>query len=188
MSIDVGRRLFSVDEYHRMLEAGVLGEDDRVELIEGEIIEMAPIGRRHAACVDKLTELLKEKLGRAAIVRVQGPVRLNDQSEPEPDVALLRRREDFYAREMPGPADVLLIVEVADTSSRYDRAVKVPLYARAGIPELWLIDLETEEIEVHFQPSGDGYQRVCRLGRGESVAPQAFPQVSFTVSDLFPMK
>jgi len=184
MSIQIERRHFTVHEYHRMVEAGILSEDDRVELIEGEIIEMAPIGRRHAACVDKLTELLKEKLGRAAIVRVQGPVRLNDQSEPEPDVALLRRREDFYAREMPGPADVLLIVEVADTSSRYDRAVKVPLYANAGIGEVWLVDLTAETIEVYAQPAGESYQSCKRLRRGDLLSPRAFPQAVLEVADL----
>lgn len=134
MSIQIEKRYFKVGEYHRMGEAGVFSEDDRVELIAGEIVEMPPIGRRHAACVDRLTELFSGQPG--VIVRVQNPVRLDEFTEVRPNVALLRRREDFYSRSHPTPAGVLLVVEVADTSSAYDREVKLPLYARSGVPEV----------------------------------------------------
>src|ERR671938_544657 len=141
MSVQVAKRCFSVDEYYRMGEAGILTEDDRVELIEGEIIEMSPIGSRHAACVNRLNTLLGRHLRQTAIVSVQNPIRLDAYSEPEPDVALLRPRADYYESGHPTPADALLIVEVADTSADYDRIIKLPLYAKAGIPEAWLVDL-----------------------------------------------
>lgn len=122
------RHRFSVDDYHRMVDAGLLGEDDRVELLEGDIIDMSPIGSRHAACVDRLTRLLTIGLSEQAIVRVQGPIRLDELSEPQPDVAVLRRRDDFYATALPGPDDVMVVVEVADTTLAVDREVKAPLY------------------------------------------------------------
>ncbi len=128
------RRPFTVAEYHRMAEAGVLGEDDRVELLEGEIVQMTPIGSRHAACVARLTHLFVDRLQGRAQVNVQNPVHLSERSEPQPDLALLRPRPDFYARAHPGPADVLLLVEVAETSSDVDWTVKIPLYAGAGVP------------------------------------------------------
>ena len=125
-----------------MGQAGILGEDDRLELLEGEIVEMAPIGSRHQSVVDRLTRLFSNRVGDAAVVRVQGPVRLGDDSEPQPDLLLLRRRADFYATAHPGPEDVLLLVEVPDTSTEYDREVKLPLYARHGIAEVWLVGLD----------------------------------------------
>lgn len=136
MSVQLLRRSFTVEEYHRMAEAGILREDDRVELLEGEIVEMTPIGSRHAACVDRLNQLGVRGVGPRAIVRVQSPVRLGERSEPQPDLTLLRARPDFYAHAHPGPADVLLIIEVAEASADADRTVKMPLYARAAIPEV----------------------------------------------------
>jgi Uma2 family endonuclease len=133
MSVQIDRRVFSVDDYYRMVEVGLLKEDERVELIEGEVIRMSPIGSRHAACVARLTKLFSRLAGDGAIVWVQNPVRLNDFSEPQPDVALLKPRADFYAGAHPAAADVLLIVEVSDTTIGYDRQVKVPLYARGGM-------------------------------------------------------
>ncbi len=135
------RYRFTVEDYHKMAEVDILGEDDRVELIDGEIIEMAPIGRLHAVCVVRLTDLFGETLRRRAIVWAQNPIGLGERSEPQPDLALLRWRPNFYADADPRPEDVLLIIEVADTSLAYDRDIKVPLYARAGIPEVWLVDL-----------------------------------------------
>jgi Uma2 family endonuclease len=134
MGVQVQRRLFTVEEYHRMAEAGILSEDDRVELIEGELVTMSPIGSRHAACVARLTALLFPVGGRG-ILWVQNPIRLGARSEPQPDVALLRYRPDFYASAHPGPEDVLLVVEVAETSADADRSLKIPLYARYGIPK-----------------------------------------------------
>ena len=130
MAVELRRYRFTTTEYDRMAEAGVLGEDDRVELIEGEILEMSPMGRRHAACVDRLTRLLVRGVGDAAIVRVQNPIVLSDHNEPQPDLALLRPRVDFYTAEHPGPEDALLVVEVSDSSVEYDRQIKVPLYAQ----------------------------------------------------------
>src|SRR5436190_15615228 len=137
MAVTVKRRRFTLDEYHRMGKTGILSEDDRVELIEGEIIEMSPIGSRHAACVDRFNELIA-RLRLNIIVRVQSSIQLDDYSQPQPDLALLRRRDDFYSSSLPRPADVLLVIEVADTTLEYDRFVKLPLSAHAGIPEAWL--------------------------------------------------
>src|SRR5262249_48453126 len=160
MAIPTIKHRFTVADYHRMAEAGILDEDDRVELIEGEIVDMTPIGRRHQARVDHLAELFFRGLAEKVIIRVQGSIRLSDLSEPEPDLVLLRRRADFYADADAGPADVLLIVEVADTSLPHDRDVKVPLYARAGIPEVWLVDLNGESVGVHREPGPQGYREV----------------------------
>lgn len=178
------KRLFTVEEYHRMVQAGILTEDDRAELIEGEIIEMAPIGSRHAACVDRLNHLFGGRLGRRSIVRVQNPIRLGEHSEPQPDVTLLRPRADFYARAHPGSEEVLLLVEVAETSPEYDRDVKLPLYARAGIAEVWLVVLSEEGIEIYRQPSSQGYGEVRRVGRGGSLAPLEFPELVLAVDEV----
>lgn len=150
-----------------MAVAGLFGVDARLELIEGEIIDMAPIGSRHAACVNRLTRLLTSRLGDRAVVSVQSPVRLGDLSEPQPDVAVLAPRDDFYAAAHPGPADIAVLVEVADTTLGWDRGVKVPLYARAGVAEVWVVDLASEVVEVFRQPGLDGYAEVHRAGRGE---------------------
>ncbi len=181
MSMQLLKRRFTVDEYHRMAEAGILSEDDRVELIDGEIVEMVPIGSRHAACVDRLNGIFSELLERRAIVRVQNPIRLGRHSEPQPDVALLRPRADFYASAHPGPADVLLVVEVVDTSSDIAREVKLSLYARAGVLEAWLVDLSKEIIEVHRDPSPDGYGSVQQVTRRQTLSPQAFPDAGLPV-------
>jgi Uma2 family endonuclease len=160
-------RPFTKNEYHRMIEAGILREDDRVELIEGNIIAMAPIGSRHVACVNRFNRLLNQALGDRAQVSVQNPVSLTRYSEPQPDIAVLRPREDFYSAALPGPEDILLIVEVADASAVADRQDKLPLYARAGIPEVWLVDWIEERVEVCQEPWTDGSYRVrhsCRSG------------------------
>ncbi len=169
MSVEVAKRQFTVEEYYRIADAGVLREGDRVELIEGEIIEMSPIGSRHAACVGRLTRLLGQLGGDRVIVRVQNPVEINDYSEPVPDIALLRWRDDFYAHAKPVPADVLLIVEVSDSTTNYDREVKAPLYARAGVPEMWLVNLPEELVEVYTRPAGGAFQETRLVGRGESM-------------------
>ncbi len=181
MAVVVERRRFTVDEYYRMAEAGILTEDDRVELLEGEVLQMPPIGSHHAGCVGRLTHILTSHLGNRAIVWVQNPVRLDAYNEPQPDATLLRTRDDFYTTGYPGPGDVLLIVEVAETTAAYDRSLKVPLYARFGIREVWLVDLNTETVEVYRGPSSGGYQDVRRLGRGETLSPTAFPDVAIPV-------
>ena len=181
MSVEIARHRFTVEQYERMGEAGIFSEDDRVELIEGEIVEMTPIGSRHAAYVDRLNDLLTSTLGRRAIVRVQSPIRIGGHSEPQPDLVLLRRREDFYAGRHPEPADVLLVVEVADTSGRFDRRVKLPLSARAGIVEAWVLDLDGPALEVHRSPAPEGYRDVRRPRRGEAVTFAAVPDLSVAV-------
>jgi Uma2 family endonuclease len=184
MAVQILRRLFSVEDYYLMAKAGILKEDDRVELIEGEIVEMAPIGSRHAACLDRMTRLFSERVGRQAIVRVQSPVRLGEHSEPQPDIALLRPRDDFYATAHPGPADVLLLIEVADTSIEYDREVKVSLYAQAGIGEVWLVDLVGESIEVYQSPGSAGYQEIRVVRHEERLAPKALPELELSASGI----
>uniref|UniRef100_A0A831TF58 Uma2 family endonuclease n=1 Tax=Thermorudis peleae TaxID=1382356 RepID=A0A831TF58_9BACT len=181
----ITRRRFTVDEYHRMAEAGILHEDDRVELLEGEIVEMSPIGWRHQACVDRLNRWLVPALRDRAILRPQGPIRLSPDSEPQPDLVVLRPRADFYAEGGPGPEDVLWLVEISDTSLRYDRDVKVPLYARYGIPEVWVVDLVEERVLVYRDPHpAEGYRSVQVLGRGARLAPQAFPDLELAVDEI----
>jgi Uma2 family endonuclease len=184
MAIELPKRHFNVDEYYRMAEAGILSEDDRVELIEGEIVEMSPIGAHHAACVDRLTALLYGVVGEAAIVRVQNPIRLSDLSEPQPDITLVRPRDDFYASGHPTPADVLLVVEVADTSQRIDRRVKLPLFAKAGIPEVWLVDLPTQVVEAHTEPVRGRYRSSRRAGRGDSLEAHNVPGLALSVDAI----
>ena len=184
MGAELQRRRFTADEYYRMAEAGVLRADDRVELVDGEIIEMTPIGSRHAACVDRLTVLVQRCAEGRGTLRVQGPIRLDAHSEPEPDLAVLRPRADFYASAHPGPGDVLLVVEVADASLRYDREIKVGLYARAGILETWLVDLQNERVEVFTDPTPQGYRASRQFRRGEPLASQALPAASLLVDEI----
>lgn len=177
MSYQIAKRWFSVDEYYRMAEAGILTEDDRVELIEGEIIEMSPIGSRHAGCVKRLNAFLGRVLEQAVVVSVQDPIYLNEFSVPQPDVALLRSREDFYTKGHPTASDALLVVEVADSSVEFDRNKKLPLYAEAKIPEVWLVNLPQEMIEIYTQPVDGTYREIRLVKRGEAV-------VSQTISNL----
>jgi len=178
--------LLTVEDYHKMGEVGILCEDDRVELIEGELIEMAPIGSDHAGRVIGLNALLSRTLAGQALVSPQNPVRLSIHSEPQPDLTVLRLRGDFYRKSHPQPEDVLLLIEVADTTVRYDRDVKIPLYARHGIPEVWLIDLQQERVEIYRQPSSDGYRQILLPAKTERIAPALLPDVSFLIADLLP--
>ncbi len=184
MAVQVLRRRFTADEYHRMAQVGILGEDDRLELLEGEIVEMAPIGSRHQATVDRINRLFSGRAADAAVVRVQGPVRLAGDSEPQPDILLLRSRADFYATAHPGPEDVLLLVEVSDSSIEYDREVKLPLYARHGIPEVWIVDLDKEVIEVYTDPTAKGYRGVSQLARGQTLSPQHISLLELAVDEV----
>lgn len=180
----VTRRKLSVAEYHRMGEAGILTEDDRVELIEGELIAMSPIGSGHSGTINSLNRLLVLAVGDRGVVAVQNPVRLDDHSEPQPDFSVLRPRADDYRRATPVPADVLLIVEVADSSLAYDRTVKRALYASHGIPEFWIVNLGAGEVEVHRQPSGERYESITRFGRGGMLEPALLPGIAIPVSAL----
>ncbi len=184
MSVQIQKHYFNVHEYHRMAEVGLLSEDSRVELIEGEIIEMSPIGSTHGGTVKRSSTFLNRKLGDVVIVSVQDPIRLNDFSEPQPDLALLKPRKDFYSNSHPAPEDVLVVIEVADTSVNYDRNVKLPLYARARIPEAWLMVLRKEVIEVHSQPKNGKYQKVQRMKRGKTLTSPTIPGLSCRVADL----
>jgi Uma2 family endonuclease len=175
---------FTVENYHRMAQTGILREDSRVELIEGEIVDMSPIGRKHQACVDRLATRLIRGLGDKAIIRVQGGVRLSKFSEPQPDLALLRWRDDFYAGADAGPEDVLLIVEVAETTLSYDRRQKVPLYARVGITEVWLVDLSGESLTVCKEPITGGYRTVFDVQGDARLSPQAFPEFVLTADQV----
>ncbi|MFL6277311.1 MAG: Uma2 family endonuclease [Blastocatellia bacterium] len=175
---------FTVDDYRRMLEAGILTEDDRIELLDGEIIEMSPIGDLHAGCVIRLTMLFTRLVSLSAFVSVQNPVRLDNYSEPQPDLALLKPRADFYAQAKPTPADVLLIVEVADSSVQFDRTVKVPLYARALIPVVWLIDLNADAIEVYSQPAAGAYQQIQVMRRSDRLTIDSLPGLVIMADDL----
>jgi Uma2 family endonuclease len=167
-----------------MIETGILTENDRVELMDGEIIEMTPIGPRHAACVKRMIALLSRKVGRIAIVGAQDPVQLDDYSEPQPDISLLKPRPDFYAQSHPLPEDVLIAVEVADTTVETDRKVKLPAYARAGIPEAWLVDLYSDRVEVHTRPASGVYQEVRIVLRGQRVASATVPQLKLKADDI----
>ena len=184
MIVQAQHKKFTADQYYQMAESGILTQRDRVELIEGEIIQMAAIGKNHAVCVDRLNELFVLAFSSQALIRVQNPVRLSNYSEPEPDFAILRLRQDFYLNGHPQPEDVFAVVEVSDSSIDYDRGVKAPLYASEGIQELWIIDLNVLAVEVYRLPSSQGYQQVQTFQRGESVAFQAFPNVSFQVEQL----
>ncbi|HEY7067278.1 MAG TPA: Uma2 family endonuclease [Chloroflexota bacterium] len=175
---------FTVDEYFRMAETGILAADARVELVDGEIVDMAPLGRRHMACVDRLTHDFVTALGERAIVRIQGALRLSDHSEPEPDVVVLRPRADYYAGEDAGPADTLLVIEVADSSERYDRQVKVPLYARSGIPEVWLVNLIAGTVTIYREPGPTGYAKVVVASGDDVLSPVAFPDFCLTAAHI----
>jgi len=184
--VELPRRRFTVEEYHRMAEAGILHEDDRVELIEGEIVEMSPIGHHHIASVMALSRRLTLAVGDRAVMSPQNPVRLSRDTEPEPDVVLLRPPETRYWQQAPCVEDVLLLIEVADSSYRYDRDVKLPLYARAGIPEVWVVDVADGAVEVHRQPGLRGYASAQRVERGGTIAPVAFPDATLAVAEVLP--
>ncbi len=178
------RHRLTVDDYGRMGEAGVFAPDARVELIDGEVIDMAPIGTRHAAAVTRLDRLLQRAVGDQAIVRSQNPLRLGDRSEPEPDLLLLVPRTDFYASGHPVAGDVLLLIEVADSSVRYDREIKLPLYARHGIAEVWLVDLEAGMLRFFRGPQGERYTDITATETPGPTPVAALPGVVVDLAGL----
>jgi Uma2 family endonuclease len=180
------RHRFSVDDYYRMAESGILKEDDRVELIEGEIVEMTPVGSRHAAVVKRLNRSLASLPRDRYLVGVQDPVRVHPYSEPQPDVTVLRARADDYEAAHPGPEDVLLIIEVVDSSEAYDRGVKLRLYSRAGIPEVWLVVLSERTVEVFRRPGPSGYEESNAHRPGDEIAARSVPELLLPVSAVFP--
>jgi Uma2 family endonuclease len=184
LATELALRRFTVDEYLEMAKAGILTEDDRVELIDGQIIEMSPIGDPHVEAVNRCLRafLLPAAAGRL-LPSAQNPVRVDRYNDPQPDVVLVPPG----LRGAPRVADALLVIEVADSSLSYDRRIKLPLYARAGIREAWLLDLQGEALEVHREPGPEGYALIRRCRRGERVAPVAFPDPDLAVDDLLPL-
>lgn len=185
MAVGLHRRRFTLEEYRRMGETGILDEGERVELIEGEVVEMSPIGPRHGSVVARIVSLLVTRLGDRAIVWPQNSLVLRAQaSQLQPDVALLLPRADYYRSANPEPRDVLLAIEVMDSSGDHDRRVKLPLYARAGLAELWLVDLTADSVETLRDPAGGQYRDRRVASRGAAVAPLAFPDLSLAVTVL----
>jgi Uma2 family endonuclease len=183
---DIARKYrLTVSDYCRMGEAGILHEDSRVELIEGEIIDMPPIGSIHAGTVSYLTRQFGLAVGESAIVSPQNPVILGEHSEPQPDIALLRPCDDFYTKSHPHPEDVLLIAEVSDSTLRYDHGIKIPLYARHGIPEVWLVDVEHEKLSLFRKPAEGHYQDVISSAPLAVTTPDRMPKVTVDLSGLF---
>ena len=174
---------FTVEKYDSMVAAGILTKDDRVELIEGEIVQMSPIGPRHAAVVDQLTMGFASALKGQAIVRIQGPITAGPDSEPQPDVSVLKPRADAYETH-PEPEDILLLIEVSNTSRDADRAVKLKLYAGCGIREYWIVNLEEDRFEIHRSPRGEKYSDTHIVGRGQAVSPEAFPGLTLEVDSI----
>lgn len=180
MAVPIQKQRMTIEEFQRLGET-----EERLELLYGEVVEMSPIGPAHASVVRRLLRLFSLRLSSQAIVDAQSPIVLREQeSEPQPDLNLLRLREDFYSTGTPEPGDIFLSVEVADSSLYRDRNVKMPLYAQTGVPETWLVDLNSETVWVYRQPSPEGYRDVRPYRRGESISPEAFPETSFAVDEI----
>lgn len=163
------RKKFALEEYHQIIASGVLREDYLIEFINGEIFEMSPVGFKHASCVKKINHLFAEKLGSKVIIGVQDPIKLNDNSEPQPDLVLLKPRDDFYAIQHPTPEDIFLLIEVADSSIEYDRTFKIPIYAENKVKEVWLVDLNQNLLEVYQNPQKNYYQNITKLSSEDSL-------------------
>ena len=181
----VPRHRITLEDYHRLGRAGILGEDDRVELLDGQLVDMSPIGPRHALAVDALTKLLVLAVAERATVRVQNPIELDATTEPQPDIALVRQPWRGYPKAHPQPRDVLLLVEVADTSLELDRGAKLELYARAGIREFWVVDVTTNGVLVHRRPRGDRYDLVTRVESPSVLGIEDLPGVQIPAASLF---
>lgn len=185
MRMEATKKLFTVDEYYRMAEAGILCPDVRTELINGEIIEMSPMGARHAAAVSRVNDLLLPFLLRGkALLRPQLPMRLNDYNEPLPDICFVKARQDHYSLRHPSSTDVLLAIEIADASLDHDRDVKSAVYAATRILEFWILDLKGDVLLAFRDPSKGLYQTSLTFSRGEAVTPLAFPESTIQVADL----
>ena len=184
MTTQINRWKMTTSLYQSMYEHGILTENDQVELINGEILTRSPSGSRHAACIKKLNALLSRQLSEKAIIGIQDPVKLGEDAMPEPDVVVLRHRADYYVNEHPGANDIYLAIEVSDTSAEYDRTVKLPIYAEAGIPEYWLIDLNASQIEVYHTPNGQKYRHRELIGKEDQLHFRAF-DLSLNATDIF---
>lgn len=184
MTVQIARKHFTVTDYYRMVDVGILSLQDRVELIEGEVIEMCPIGSRHAGCVNRLNSLFNRLVGQEWIVAVQNPVYLNQHNELQPDISLLKYRDDFYASLHPRPDEVQIIVEVADTSVGFDQEVKLPVYAQAGIQEVWIVNLVEDKVEVYTQPVGEKYQLITKYGRDRTLKAESLHHLLIKVDEI----
>ena len=180
------RHKLSIEDFHQMGRAGILRDDSRIELMEGDLIDMAPIGSFHASVVSTLSMFFARQVGEFAIVSTQNPVRLPPDSEPQPDIALLKPISDRYRSALPTAADVLLIIEVADTTAEYDREIKLPLYARHGVPEVWLIDLKGGMLEIYLEPGSKGYRKLLRPDRREAITPSLVEGVRLPLAEIWP--
>jgi Uma2 family endonuclease len=185
MAASIARWQFSVTDYVSMREVGILREDDNVELIDGEVRPMAPIGPFHAAITNLLVKLITQQLGDRAIVSIQNPVNLNMYSQPQPDIAVLQPRDDFYVSAHPRPDDILLVIEVADSSLEYDRSEKLPRYAQAGIPEAWIVDISKQTIEQYTSPQHERYHRMHIIPFGDRISATTIDQLVIAVQSLF---
>lgn len=185
MTVLAPKYALTVDKYHRMIESGIFTEDDRVELLEGDVVERPPISSRHAGCVNRLSRIFVLGVDDRAIVRIQNPITLGDLSEPEPDVVVAKDTTGGYWDAHPTAQDVLLLIEVSDSSHRYDDSVKLPLYARHGVREVWQVDLVSETLTVHREPVGETYRSVTTVRRGDTVAPEALPDLQVPVAAIF---
>jgi Uma2 family endonuclease len=184
MVVQLDRRLFTVTDYQQMIETGILQESDRCELLHGEIVKMAAIGRKHAAKVDRINRLFNRILRETIIVRIQNPIELGDLSQPEPDIALLRWQDDFYESGHPQAQDVYLLIEVADTTLETDRAIKLPIYAQTGIIEVWIVNLQDAQVEVYRSPVGNAYSVTQVFRSGQMLTIAALPEVSIAVDEI----
>ncbi len=179
------RRLrFRVDEYYKMIELGMLKDYEKAEIIDGELIQKMPIGKKHSAVVEKLNEVLRDRLGKSVSLRNQQPVKFGDYNEPEPDLAILERREDFYADRKPTSKDVLLLIEVSDATLKYDRDTKLTLYAEAEIPEVWIVNLQNDLVEIHQKPSVGIYQLTKIFKRGGQLISEVLPDLKLEVDEI----
>ncbi|MGV0027832.1 Uma2 family endonuclease [Phormidesmis priestleyi] len=197
MVVKLEKRLFSVKEYHAMIQTGLLTENDPVELIRGEIVykpdrnfqpasgnESMAVGRRHAACVKRLNALFNQRLTGQAIVSIQDPVEIDEYSEPEPDVCLLKQKDDFYESGHPKADDIWLLIEVADSTLESDRTIELPLYAENNISEVWIVDINAQQVEVYRQPSPTGYQSTEIFRRGQAITLQVLAPIAIAVDDI----
>lgn len=184
MDTAIALRRLSVQDYHRMAESGILQSDERVELLDGQMIQMAAKGTAHSAAVTRIERLLRQRLGDRVLLRFQDPVRLNDYSEPEPDVAVVQPNSLLYEDHHPIPSEVFLLIEVSDSALKFDREVKAPAYARAGIAEYWVLDVNARKLHVYRVPGAEGYQSEAILSEALTVAPLAFPECVIAVREM----
>jgi Uma2 family endonuclease len=183
-SFQLERKRFTVTEFQRMVETGILEEGSPYELLNGEIIHMATIGSKHAAKVDRISTFLNRKINDAIIVRVQNPIELGAFSQPEPDIAILRWQDDFYESGHPTAQDIYLLIEVSDTTLDYDRSTKLPIYAESGIAEYWIVNLPDNQIEVYRNPSGNAYQSIQTFTKDQTLTIELLPKITIAVNAI----